>query len=115
MFRRVAGVERQRAPRLHPWGLAVARPQPPADSTIANMPRTTPEKKTDTARTSPSVPRPDGLTVAWMLTLVTAMVCEFCTVASRAYVRFVRPEAVTMSLLAACRCSPPRSSARCCW
>jgi hypothetical protein len=63
------------------------------------MSRMISDPKNEKARTSPSVPRPDGLTVAWMLTLVTTMMCELCAVASRAYVRFVRPEATTISLL----------------
>jgi hypothetical protein len=62
------------------------------------MPPATTTKKTGPAQPKPTVPRPDGLTIAWMLTLVTTLVCLFAAVLARAYVRFVQPESPTMSL-----------------
>jgi hypothetical protein len=62
------------------------------------MARMTNATKTAAARSTPSAPRPDGLTVAWMLTLVTTLICLLCAVLSRAYVRLLRPESPTMVL-----------------
>jgi len=59
----------------------------------------------DTKKRKPALGRPappvDGLTVGWMMTLTTAILCELSAVGTRMYVHWIDPEARLLSLLSA--------------
>lgn len=47
----------------------------------------------------PKGPPVDGLTVGWMLTLITTIFCLFVAISARAFVRYIQPQAAMIGVL----------------
>jgi hypothetical protein len=57
------------------------------------------EKSKHKQAAHPPRPPADGLTIGWMLTLITGLACSVGALALRAYVQFIRPGAEMIQVL----------------